>query len=175
MPTPADASTPRGPRALVFRVWAGLTCGVCGGALAVAWYALQSALRAELWWGRFNVAAWPIYGMSVYEMGLSRATLCGVSLLVLLYAVAGALFGLLVALVPRLPALAAALLYSALVHFALKYSVEPLFGYWAVIWFPVSATLPAHLLLAAMLARWPQVYARLAVDLPGEPYGDGRS
>ena len=164
MATPAAASVAPLGRTTLYQAWAGLECGVAGGTLALVWYALHSAAHAEFWWTKFNIAAAPLYGDAVYRLGLSGATLTGAALLLLIYALSGALFGVVAGLLPRVPTLAAALLYATLVHTAFVASLRPLFGPWAVTWFPASATLPAHLLLAALLARWPRIHAALTAE-----------
>jgi hypothetical protein len=164
MATSAAARVAPLGRTILYRAWAGLECGVAGGALALAWYALHSVAHAEFWWTKFNIAAVPLYGEAVYRLGVSAATLAGAALLLLIYSLSGALFGVVAGLLPRVPALAAALLCTALLHAVFAASLRPLFGPWAPTWFPTSATLPAHLLLAALLARWPQFHTRLVAE-----------
>jgi hypothetical protein len=146
------------------RAWAGLACGVSGGGAALAWYALHSALQAEPWWAKFNVAAGPFFGIAVYHMGLSRATLCGAALLMLYYAAIGLGFGLLHGLGLARHAFTAGLLFATLAHLGSQYLFWPRLDPFARSWFTSRATLPAHLCLALALARWPRLRDTLQAE-----------
>jgi hypothetical protein len=148
------------------RLWAGLECGVGGGALILAWFALHALAHKEQWWSKFNVAGGIFYGPPVYHSGLGRATLAGAAVLLLFYGLAGALFGWLANPASGRRTLGLALLYVGLLHVLESFRLWPSMGLFASLWFPWSATLPADLLLLLALARFPHCYRGLAED-PG--------
>ncbi len=162
MPTAALAENRRpGLAAFLVRLWAGLECGVAGGVLILAWFALHALARREPWWSRFNVAGGWFYGPQIYHSGLSRATLAGAAALLLFYCLAGALFGLLADPSSGRRTLARALLCVGLLHGFASYSLWPSMGLFAALWFPWGVTLPADLILLIALSRFTLFYGRL--------------
>lgn len=153
---------------LACRLWAGLACGVLAGAVSLAWFVLHSSMRGEFWWSTFNVAAGWFYGSAVYQAGLGRVTLCGASVIVLFYCLAGAGFALGWQSPFRRRAFLAAAFYSAGVYVFASYFFWPSFSGFARLWFPWTATMPSHFALFAMLVRYPELYVRLVNDF-GDP------
>ena len=161
MPLPPPPTSPHAGERLVLRAWAGLECGVWAGALILAWYALHSASRGEFWWVKFNLAAAPFFGQSVFHSGLSRTTAAGAALLIVFYALCGAGFALLVRPATLRPRLLAPALYTVLVHGAVTMSLTPALGPFARHWFTTLAVAVAHLLLFLALVFYPLVWWRL--------------
>jgi hypothetical protein len=153
---------------LVCRLWAGLACGMLAGAVTLGWFVLHSLMRGEFWWSKFNVAAGWFYGTAVYQAGLGRVTLCGASVIVLFYCLAGAGYALGWQSLFRRRAFLAAAFYAAGVYVLASYFFWPCFGVFARLWFPWTATMPSHFALFAMLVRYPELYARLVNDF-GDP------
>jgi hypothetical protein len=150
------------------RLWAGLACGMLAAAVNLVWFALHSLMRGEFWWSKFNVAAGWFYEMEVYHAGLSWVTLCGASVIVLFYCLAGACYAWGWEALFRKRAFLATALYVTAVYIVAAYFVWPSFNPFARLWFPWTATLPAHVALFAMLARYPEFYIRLVNDF-GDP------
>jgi len=163
-----EAAEPRILPGRVCRLLAGLEAGFFGSLMAMVWYAIHSRMSGELWWTKFNVAAGLFYGGSVYVMGLGKATLAGVALLVLMYCIAGVLFG---AIAPvRAPVLAvlAALAYSTLTALAANRWLWPALDPFAPAYFPPPVVLAGHLLYSLVLGRFPFFYRSLVEEL-GQP------
>lgn len=146
---------------LLCRLWAGLACGVLGGAGALVWFALHSLMRGEFWWSKFNVAAGWFYDAAVYHAGLSWVTLCGASVVMLFFCLAGACYAWGWTALFHTRTFLAAALYAALVYVLAAYFLWPSFGLFARPWFPWTATMPAHVGLFAMLIRYPGLCRRL--------------
>ena len=146
---------------LLCRLWAGLACGVLAGAAALAWFALHSLMRGEFWWSKFNVAAGVFYGTAVYHAGLGRVTLCGASVVMLFFCLAGACYAWGWTALFRARTFLAVTLYVVLVYVFAEYFFWPSFGPYARLWFPWTATMPAHVALFAVLIRYPELYLRL--------------
>lgn len=144
------------------RLWAGLQCGVGGGALILAWFILHAITRKEYWWSRFNVAGGLFYGPEVYHSGLSRATLSGAAVLLFYYCLAGAFFGWLADPASRLRTLLRAALFVGLLHGFASFCLWPAMGVFAPSWFSWKMMLPADLILLLALARFPLYYRQLA-------------
>jgi hypothetical protein len=138
------------------------------GAVTLVWFALHSIMRGEFWWAKFNVAASWFYDAAVYHAGLGRVTLCGASVIVLFYCVAGACYAWGWWPLFRTRAFLAAFSYAAGVYVFASYSIWPSFGIFARQWFPWTATMPSHFALFAMLVRYPALYARLVNEF-GDP------
>lgn len=138
------------------------------GTVNLAWFALHSLIRGEFWWSKFNVAAGWFYETAVYHAGLSWVTLCGASVIVLFYCLAGTCYALGWEALFRRRAFLTTALYVTAVYFIAAYFIWPSFGPFARLWFPWSATIPAHFALFATLARFPESYVRLVNDF-GDP------
>jgi hypothetical protein len=134
---------------------------VLAGAAALAWFALHSLMRGEFWWSKFNVAAGVFYGTAVYHAGLGRVTLCGASVVMLFFCLAGACYAWGWTALFRARTFLAVTLYVVLVYVFAAYFFWPSFGPYARLWFPWTATMPAHVALFAMLIRYPELYLRL--------------
>ena len=169
MPTsPPQAERPYSLPRLLCRLWAGLECGVLAGTTILLWFALHSLVRGEFWWSKFNVAAGWFYDVAVYHAGLGRVTLAGASVVVIFYCVAGAVFAFGGDALSRRKAFLVVPLYAIGVHFVAAYFLWPSFGPFARLWFPWTATAPAHFVLLMMLRRYPIFYMRLINDF-GDP------
>ena len=155
------------PRMLC-QLWAGLECGALAGLTILAWFAVQSVMRGDFWWSKFNVAAGWFYDTAVYHAGLGRVTLSGASVLVVFYSCAGALFAFVWDAFLRRFSILAIPLYVIAVHFFAAYFLWPSFGPFARLWFPWPATAPAHFVLFVLLTRYPTFYSRLSRDF-GDP------
>ena len=149
---------------LLCRLWAGLACGVLAGAAAVAWFVLHSLMRGEFWWSKFNVAAGWFYGTEVYHAGLGRVTLCGASVVVLFFCLAGLCCAWCWNALFRTRTFLTVTLYVVVVYAFAARLVWPSFGPFARLWFPWTATMPAHVVLFAMLIRYPGIYLRLVKE-----------
>jgi hypothetical protein len=146
---------------LLCRLWAGLACGVLAGAAALTWFALHSLLHGEFWWSKFNVAAGWFYDTAVYHAGLGWVTLCGASVVMLFFCLAGTCYAWSWPALFRRRAFLTTTLYVALVYVFAAHFIWPSFGPFARLWFPWTATMPAHVALFAMLVRCPELYARI--------------
>lgn len=136
------------------RALAGLDTGVYGSLIVIAWYVFHSWARGELWYTKLNVAAGVLFGNRVFYTGVSSATVVGFALLVVVYSL-GAVPAAWVlptrsALLVRM---AAALLYSALFHTVLDRLALPNVLTYAPVFFPRTATVPAHFFYALSLLR----------------------
>jgi len=146
---------------LLCRLWAGLACGVLAGVATLVWFALHSLMRGEFWWSKFNVAAGWFYDTEVYHAGLGRVTLCGACVVMLFFCVAGVCYAWGWTALFRARGFLAVALYVAVVYVFAAHFIWPSFGPFARLWFPWTATMPAHVGLFAMLIRYPELYARL--------------
>ena len=133
-------------------------------AITLVWFALHSLMRGEFWWSKFNVAAGWFYATAVYHAGLSWVTLCGASVIVLFYCLAGACYAWGWEPVFRTRAFLTTAFFAVAVHVFAAYFFWPSFGPFARLWFPWTATAPAHVVLFATLARYPDLYIRLVND-----------
>jgi hypothetical protein len=164
MPVERQHSLPR----VVYRLWAGLECGVLAGSIGLVWFAFHALVHGDYWWSKFNIAAGWFYDMAVYRAGLSWVTLAGASVLMVFYCLAGALFAFGWNAFSHPRAFLVVPFYVAGVHFFAAYCLWPSFGPFARLWFPWTATAPVHFVLFVILMRYPILYLRL-VDGAGEP------
>ncbi len=164
-----EAPEPRVVPERVCRLLAGLAAGFYGSLAALVWYAVHSRISGELWWTKFNVAAGLFYGGSVYSMGAGKATMAGAALLVLIYGLAGAVFGVIAP--PRAPVLAAlaALAYSMLTALAANRWLWQVLDPFAPAYFPPPVVVAGHLLYSLVLGRFPFFYRSLAAELRPPP------
>lgn len=163
-----QAERRRGLPPLLCRLWAGLECGMLTGLLILVWFAAHSLFRGEFWWSKYNVAAGWFYGAEVYHAGLGGVTLCGVSLLIVFYCLAGALFAFgWDALFSRRAFLTGSMFVIGL-HLVATRLFLPSFGPFARLWYPWTATAPAHFVLFVILMRYPIFYRRLLNEF-GDP------
>lgn len=166
-----EESRPRGT--LLRGLLAGLDTGVFGGFVALSFLALASVLTGDFWWARFNAAAYLFYGDRVFYLGLGRATWAGAALLLIVYALLGALFGILLRHVRAFLVVAAAALIVVFVwQGAADRFVWKRLNPFAVRYFGPSATLPAHMAYGLSLLRYRRRYrliSRLLGDAPDPP------
>ena len=162
-PAPAGVLSERACRLL-----AGLDVGVRAALLVLTWYLTHSRLRGEPWWAKLNMAGAAFYGHRVYNMGFSRASLAGLALIVVVYALLGAAFGLFARLSGSARNLLMALGLASVWQVLLVWWLLPTLDPWAPEYFPVLATLPAHLLVAIAFSGFAGRFEVLALSL-GHP------
>jgi hypothetical protein len=142
---------------------AGLDVGISGAVLCLAWLSFHSWLRGEFWWAKFNVAAAVFFGDSVYAIGLGRATLSGIALLIAVYALLGVVFSLLARTQGFTRNLLLGFMAALLWHSLADRYFWRMLDVFAPAYFPSLATLPAHLLLAINFSRFAARYRALAL------------
>lgn len=148
------------------RLAAAVETAVPASLAAVLWFAIHSFMLREPWWSKFNVAAGPFFGDRVFYLGLGRATVAGAALLVVLYSLSGMLYGLLASGRSVARAFALAAVWLASWHFLAQHFLWPRLHPAAPPYFPMTATVPAHLAAAILLARFPDVFRRLSAFGP---------
>jgi hypothetical protein len=79
-----------------FLVLAGIQAGVAGALILMAYLALNSKWHGRSVWTVPNLLASTFYGESAYRQGFGLRTSAGVALLVVVYGLLGALFGLVI-------------------------------------------------------------------------------
>lgn len=174
MPTlPLAAERPRGLPRLLCRLWAGLECGVLASTIILVWFIFHAVVSGEFWWSKFNVAAGWFYGVEVYHAGLGRVTLTGASVIIIFYCLASIFFALVWNSIFRSRGFLAVPFYVLVVHFVATYFFWPSFSPFARLWFPWTATVPAHFVLFAILMRYPIFHMRLVNDF-GDPACSGQ-
>jgi hypothetical protein len=164
MPMPTVPNQQRSSEALpaiYLSLWAGLECGVCGGAAILLWYIVHSVAHGEFWWAKLNVAAEMFFGSAVYRVGPGHVTVIGSALLLLFYSIGGVLFGALIRERGRASVSLVAPVYAVLIHFIATYKLLPGLDLFAASWFPAGATVPAHLLFLFALVLYPLAYRKL--------------
>ena len=149
------------PSEWLCRWLAGSQAGFLGSLAALLWYCLHSAMSGELWWTKLNVAAGLFYGHQVYSMGFGRATLAGASLLIVLYGLAGALFGLAAPARAAFSNVLAAAAYSTVLALAANRWLWSALDSFAPSFFPPLAVFIAHLLYALVLSLFPRFLSSL--------------
>lgn len=163
-PIAEDETPGRGLSRTAVRMLAGLDVGLFAGMPAIAWLLLHSWLRGEPWWAKLNVAGAFFYGSAVYTMGLGRASLAGIALLLAGYALLGAIFGL----GARPQGVARNLILGLFVAVSWQlicqqYLLARLESF-APAYFPPLSTLPAQLMFGIGLARFGPRFQALAKD-----------
>ncbi len=147
---------------------AGLDVGLFAGLPAVAWLLLHSWLRGEPWWAKLNVAGALFYGGSVYTMGLGRASLAGIALLLAGYALLGALFGLWARTQGVARNLILGLLMAVTWQLICQQYLLTRLDSFAPAYFPPLSTLPAQMMFGIGLARFGPRFQILANEF-GDP------
>lgn len=147
----------------ICRLMAGLDAGFAGGIAVIAWFVIHSRMSGELWWSKLNVAGGLFYGGNVYSMGLGRATLAGASLLLIVYALAAAIFAQFAPVKGYARNTLFALLYSAAVQLTFDRFFWPRLETFAPSFFAFQVTLAGHLLYALSLTRFPGRFRALAL------------
>jgi hypothetical protein len=79
-----------------FLVVAGIQAGVVGALILMGYLALDSKWHGRSVWTVPNLLASTFYGESAYRQGFGSRTSAGVALLVVIYGLLGALFGLVI-------------------------------------------------------------------------------
>lgn len=131
-----------------------MECGICGGFAFVTWMLVHSWMRGELWWAKLNVAGALFFGSAVYSMGRGWATLAGLSLLLVLYASLGALFGLIASTRGISRNLVLGILLALSFHLLADRFLWRRLDPFAPAYFPPLATLPGHMLYGLSLIRF---------------------
>jgi hypothetical protein len=149
------------PPAWLLRLAAGVEAAVPSAAAALIWFAIHSRLLHEPWWSKFNVAAAPWFGDRVYYMGFGRASASGAATLFVLYCILGILYAFLAGRRSAWRALLTSFLWLASWHFFAHQYFWPKLDPFAAPYFSHSATAPAHMAAAILLARFPRVHRRL--------------
>jgi hypothetical protein len=142
-------------------VLAGIQAGVIGALILLGYVALDSAWHRRSVWTVPNLLASTFYGESAYRPGLGARTSAGVALLLVLYGVLGAVFGLVVRdQDSRLRVMLLGLIYGTGWFFlsfdVLWKYVNPLVN----IYSPDRAMLVGHLLYGGTLGRRFPAYLR---------------
>ncbi len=165
-PAPAAAvgARPLAPANLLIRVLAGLQAGVTGGMVMLLYFSASSILQRQHWWSMQNLLGSAIYGNAALWKGLGKATLAGASMQIVLAALSGILFAVLISHLPAprpvqlLLALAwGAATYMMLYNF-LFFHGAPLIPLYS----PRSSPLLAYFLLGISLSRVEPIYQHLS-------------
>lgn len=162
---PPDSAPSGGLSERACRLLAGLEVGLGGALILTLWFAFQAWLRGQFWWSRFNILGSLFYGDRVYYMGTGRATLAGLAILLVFYALLGALFALLARTrgfgFNLVLALTLGLAWHWLAEHSLWTRLDPAY-------FPILVTLPGHVIYSISLTRFAHRFTALALAL-GDP------
>jgi hypothetical protein len=150
------------------RFLTGLDVGLSAAIAALSWLAFHSWLRGEYWWAKLNVAGALFYGPKVYLMGLSRASLAGFALLFVVYTGLGVLFSRMARQEGFFRNLLLGCLLGMSWHIFAQRFFWPLLDLSGPAYYPVLATLPAHLIVGLCLARFSGRFRSLAAAF-GDP------
>ncbi|MBA3973127.1 MAG: hypothetical protein C0504_02785 [Candidatus Solibacter sp.] len=153
--------------ALLCRAIAGLDAGLAGAAALIAWFAAGSILGGGLWFSRLNLAAAPFFGDSVFTSGPGWHTAVGAALLLLVYSLLGAAYGLLPASREGWLNLMTALGYAGLVHLCADAWLWKRLHPFAHPYYAPLAVAPGHLIYGLFLWRFPARLHRLTLLLGG--------
>jgi hypothetical protein len=161
-----------GPGSNRFLAVAGIQAGVVGALILMGYLALDSKWHGRSVWTVPNLLASTFYGESAYRQGFGSRTSAGVALLVVVYGLLGALFGLVIRdHSPRLRIVLFGLIYGA-GWFFLSFSwlwkfVNPI----VPIYSPDRAMLVGHILYGGVLgSRFPRyLMAMSAEENPAPP------
>lgn len=154
------------PPAWLVRLAAAIDTAVPAALAVQLWFAVHSVLVREPWWAKFNIAAAPFFGDRVFYLGLGRATAVGAALLVALYSLSGIAYCFIASGRSALRAFALASVWLAVWHYCSQLFLWPRLDPAAPPYFPISATLPAHVAAAILLARFPSALCRLQPTTP---------
>jgi hypothetical protein len=149
------------------RALAGLDRGMAAAALALGWFALHGWLRGEFWWAKFNVAGALFYGPAVYGMGIGRATAAGLALLFVIYTLFGAGFAWIARPRGLGRNLLLGLVWALAWHLVAQRWLWRMFDPFGPAYFPLLASLPAHVLAGLALARYAARFRSLALSYGG--------
>jgi hypothetical protein len=162
MPEAGERMTvPAPPPAWLLRLAAGVEAAVPSAIAVLVWFAIHARLSHEPWWSKFNVAAAPWFGDRVYYMGFGRASAAGAATLFVVYCILGILYAFLAGRRSAWRAALTSFLWLAAWHFFAQQSFWPKLDPFAAPYFSHSATAPAHMAAAILLARFPRVHRRL--------------
>jgi hypothetical protein len=149
-----DPSPPKLWSPVLCRAVAGLDSGVFGGLLVIVWFCWSGWLRGDYWWSKLNVVGAFFFGERAFQAGFGWATLSGAALLLLIYALLGALLAWLTPAPPRwyrsvLFGLVGALVFQLAADRWLWKQFHP----FAATYFPRPATLAANLIFGLSMVR----------------------
>lgn len=149
-----DPSPPKPWPPALCRAVAGLDAGVFGGLLVVAWFCWAGWLRGDFWWSKLNVAGAFFFGERAFQGGFGWMTLSGAALLLLIYALLGALLAWLTPPPPHwyrsvLFGLVGALVFQLAADRWLWKQFHP----FAATYFPRPITLAANLIFGLSMVR----------------------
>jgi len=150
------------------RFLTGLDVGLSAAIAALSWLAFHSWLRGEYWWAKLNVAGALFYGPKVYLMGLSRASVAGFAVLFVVYTGLGVLFSRMARQEGFFRNLLMGCLLGMSWHIFAQRFFWPLLDLSGPAYYPVLATLPAHLIVGLCLARFSARFRSLAAAF-GDP------
>ncbi|BDC52478.1 hypothetical protein F183_A47930 [Bryobacterales bacterium F-183] len=154
-----------------FRLLAGLQAGVVGGLAMLCFYSFASTLQRQPWWSSANLLGSAVYGNAAFWKGLSRVTLAGAGLEIVLSGIAGMICAFLLppfrghGLVQFLVAIATAMLWYLCQYQLIFPTLAPLIPAYSVRNLPVVA----HLLLGIALTRIPALYEELVRHFLNQP------
>lgn len=163
LPMPVAATPPVRWPVTRFRVLAGLQAGVVGGLAMLCFYSFASTLQHQHWWSYENLLGSAVYGNAAFFRGLSRVTVAGAGLQIVLSGIAGVICSFLLppfrgyGMVQFLVALATSTLWYVFEYQILFPAIAPLIPAYGVRNLPVVA----HLLLGISLSRIPAMYEEL--------------
>ena len=157
------------PSNVLFRMLAGLQAGVIGGLVMLVFFSVSSILQRQHWWSMPNLLGAAVYGNAALWKGLGKATLAGVAMQVVLAAISGILFAVLISHlpVPRYGQLLLALSWGSATYLILYnllfFYIAPLIPLYS----PRIAPVLAYFLLGISLSRVQPIYQHLtrAIDL----------
>jgi hypothetical protein len=146
-------------RVLELSALAGLEAGVIGGLAMLLFLCAHSALRGQVWWSYANLLGSIVYGPSALWRGLSRATLAGIAIQILISGVAGLLYGVCFArtrgrMVSLLLGLSCGVIWFFITYQLFFRGIGPLIPVYA----SQPATLLGHGILGLVLSRTPRLY-----------------
>lgn len=168
LPDPPGGPSEGGLSRAACRWLAGVDVGLAAALSALTWFMFHSWLRGEFWWAKLNVAGAIFYGPRVYLMGLGRASLAGFSALLIIYVVLGALFSVLARERGYARNLMLALLWAMGWHLVFQKLLWRSLDAFGPAYFPIPATMPAHLVCALCLSRFASRFQSLALSF-GNP------
>jgi hypothetical protein len=155
-----------------FLAMAGIQAGVVGALIEMGYLALDSKWHGRSVWTVSNLLASTFYGESAYRQGFGSRTSAGVALLIVVYGLLGALFGLVIRdHSPRLRILLFGLIYGASWFFLSFTWLWKLVNPIVPIYSPDRAMLVGHILYGGVLgSRFPRYLMALrAGENPAPP------
>lgn len=155
----------RGVSERICRILAGLDTGFAGAIVFIVWLLFHSWLSREYWWSKLNIVAGVFYQNAVFNSGPGMITLTGTAVLLLMYAILGAVFGLYARRKGLIANLFAAIGFVLLWQAFADAFVWKRLNIFALSFLPPSATLPGNLLFGIALIRFPRRFRSIALKL----------